>query len=112
MSEHSKFSYSFSFSKQTCDNLRYYKKTNENHEINKVSEKFILFFIKKSTKIHPPKRGRPHTKKDVKDVYIPFSFSFLKSTIEAIKEYKKSSKDSLDAALENHLNLQIPVRQV
>ena len=111
MSEHTKFSYSFSFSKNTCDNLRYYKKTNGDHKINEVSEKFILSFIEKSSKIDSPKRGRPHKKKDSKDKYMPFNFSFLKNTIQAIQEYKKSSKkNSLDAALQNHLNLQIPVR--
>ena len=111
MSEHTKFSYSFSFSKNTCDNLRYYKKTNGDHQINEVSEKFIISFIEKSTTtLNTLKRGRPHTKKDSKEKYIPFNFSFLQSTIDVIREYKKVSKNSLDAALQNHLNLQLPVR--
>jgi len=112
MKKISKFSYSFSFSKNTCDNLRYYKKTNNDHLINNMSEKFILSFIKNSTKTLSSKEKRRYNHKNIQDVCVPFSFSFLKSTIHEIQEFKKSSKYSLDEVLENHLNLQIPVRVV
>lgn len=62
MSRVYKFSYSFSFSKNTCDGLRYYKKTNSDHQINSMSEKFILSFIKNSIKTITPKKGRPKKK--------------------------------------------------
>jgi len=111
MRNNSKFSYSFSFSKQTCNNLRYYKKTHDiDHKINTMSEKFILSYMENITETYiPPKRGRPLTHKKNKDMYIPFSFSFLKSTIQTIQKYKQSSNSSLDAALENYINMQIPV---
>lgn len=107
------FSYSFSLSKNTCDNLRYYKKTHTNHQINEKSEKFVLDFIVKETQnitTDGPKRGRPKEKVDENDIYVPFSFSFKKNTIKKIQEYKsKSNMASLDHALEKYLNLQIPV---
>ncbi len=107
------FSYSFSFSKNTCDNLRYYKKTHTNHQINEKSEEFVLDFISKEIQNitgEGPKRGRPKQKIGKNEIYMPYSFSFKKNTIKKIKEYKsKSNMPSLDNALEKYLNLQIPV---
>ena len=110
------FSYSFSFSVNTCDNLRYYKKTHTNHQINTVSENFILDFIDKETQTietNSPKRGRPKQKRDKNEIYVPYSMSFKKKTIQLIKEYKKKPNvQSLDNTLEQYLNLQIPLHIV
>ena len=107
------FSYSFSFSKNTCDNLRYYKKTHTNHQINEKSEQFVLAFIENETQnitTDGPKRGRPKQKVAENEIYVPYSFSFKKNTKKKIQEYKsKSNMPSLDHALEKYLNLQIPV---
>lgn len=110
------FSYSFSFSKNTCENLRYYKKTHTNHKINEISEKFVLDFITKETEsiiTSWPKRGRPKKKMNENDIHVPYSFTFKKSTKNKIKEYKeKLNLSSVDSALEKYLNLQIPVHVV
>ena len=108
-------SYSFSFSKGTCDNLRYFKETHL-HTINQDAEKFILDFIKvkgKDIATTQTKRGRPSQKRDISEIYEPFNFSLKISTIQKIREYKTNSDyPSIDRALEAEINLKIPVRVV
>lgn len=112
------FSYSFSFSKKLSTNLRYYKRTTLNHNVNAKIEAFVLSFmihatpINEDTIISTPKRGRPKQKIKDDKLYAPCNFSFKKTTIEKIQEYKKKDKmPNLDAEVEKHLNVQIPVRK-
>lgn len=110
-------SYSFSFQKKTCQDIRYYKKTNPSHTLKKKIEQYILDFMKNPINgdIETPKRGLPNKNTTIHsiDKYESFQFSLKKSTIKRIRLYKKKEDmPSLDKNVEEYIKLIVPCRVV
>ena len=110
-------SYSFSFQKNICQDIRYYRKTNPNSTLKQNIEAFILKFIKSTTpyELNHVSQGRPFKGKaiDPLDKYESFQFSLKKSTIKRIREYKKKENmPELDKNIEEYIKLVVPCRVV
>lgn len=110
-------SYSFSFQLKTCQDIRYYRKTNPQNDLKLLVEKFTLDFIKdpKNLTNEIIKRGTPGKIRKIEDddKFTDFTFSFKKSTILKIRAYKKKPDvPNLDRNVEEYIKLLVPSREI